>query len=502
METLASILTVVLRALASLGLALAIPLAVQALRRRASLRFARRAALLAAGVTAYVALYALALRSPEFDRWLYRLESPMLPAVALMVYPALLLPPGRARRLFRLVPVVVLALLAAAVAHTLGARLPGEPFRWFLLRPDLLLAGVVAFLVLVQPLCRVDTFRRVVRWTAFLVLMYGGFALRTSVADYDAMLARRRSASRDVMLIAETTPVLRDDQRLSFVPSAPCRFSADGGYVQGCVLELFQRVMQIHYDKVRARDPVETAAFGMVLSALLMVAGFAFLGARWWCGWVCPLCAAGDALNWVRRRLGLPHLKPTPAVKRTMFFSGLSLGTFGLLLARAYPSIDANGLYRGCRIPIYPFCKICPGQQVCPVASQGPAAFPPLPGWEWLFGFFRIATLVLLVLFLVAYASARRLWCRFCPMGMVGGLFNRGGLLGLKKVHLKCNECGVCNEVCPMDIHSVVRECRDEEVACFDCVYCLKCVTHCPQNDCLRAEFAGQPLTRSEFRQP
>lgn len=501
MDMLASILANLGRALSSLGFAMLLAMGWGFLRRRGT-RGVVQATALAGGIMAYAAFYVLALRHPELDRWLYRLESPILPALSLIAVPAVFLPRGLVRRIFLLVPAAVLIGLLVAVGRGLAARPPDSGFMWFLVRPDLLVAGVISFLVLVQPRCRVDTFRRVVRWTAFLVLMYGGFALRTSAEDYQAALARRKTASRDVMLIAETTPVLRDDQRLSFVPSAPCRFSADGGYVQGCVMELFQRVMQIHYDKVRAKDPVETAALGMILGAVAMLAGLCYLGARWWCGWLCPLSAAGDALNWVRRRLGLPHLKPTPAVKLTFLWSGLSLGTFGLLLARAYPSIDAQGKFVGCRIPIYPFCKICPGQQVCPVASQGPAAFPPLPGWEWLFGFFRIATLALLVVFLISYASARRLWCRFCPMGMIGGLFNRGGLFSLKKDVRKCNGCGVCNEVCPMDIHSVVAEQRREEVACFDCVYCMKCVTHCPQNDCLRAEFGGQPLARSEFRAP
>ena len=84
-------------------------------------------------------------------------------------------------------------------------------------------------------------------------------------------------------------------------------------------------------------------------------------------------------------------------------------------------------------------------------------------------------------------------------MGMVGGIFNRGALLALKKEAQKCNGCGVCNEVCPMDIHSVQEEMVKEDVSSFECIYCLKCVDHCPQDGCLRLEFAGQKIMESDL---
>jgi len=36
-------------------------------------------------------------------------------------------------------------------------------------------------------------------------------------------------------------------------------------------------------------------------------------------------------------------------------------------MAKAFPHLDANGKFAGCKLPIYPLCKLCPGQQVCPV---------------------------------------------------------------------------------------------------------------------------------------
>ena len=168
-------------------------------------------------------------------------------------------------------------------------------------------------------------------------------------------------------------------------------------------------------------------------------------------------------------------------------------------MARAVPSLNAEGKFVGCKIPIYPFCKICPNQQLCPVAGGGLAAYPPLPGMEWAFGFFRFACLIVLGLFVVSFLAARRLWCRFCPMGMLSGVFNRGGLFALKKDPQKCNSCGVCGEVCPMDISVVRDEMQADEVSSYHCVLCLRCVEKCPRNGCLSLEHGGIEVTESRF---
>ncbi|MCX7704481.1 MAG: 4Fe-4S binding protein, partial [Planctomycetota bacterium] len=253
------------------------------------------------------------------------------------------------------------------------------------------------------------------------------------------------------------------------------------------------------YGKVIEGGVGETSLLAVLLAALVSLIILSFVGARLWCGWVCPLSTAGDVIDSVRRFFRLPHLKPAQPLKTGYLFSGISFASFGLFLAKTYPHLDTEGRFLGCKIPVYPFCKICPGQQICPVLSQGPQGYPPLPTSDWLFGFFKYGAIALLVLFLLSFALGRRLWCRFCPMGMIGGLFNRGGMLALKKDVRKCNHCGVCNEVCPMDIHVVAEEKEQEDVSSFECVYCLKCVDKCPRNGCLHIEFAGKKVAESHF---
>ncbi len=447
----------------------------------------------------FIALYILLGAQPAVYRWLHRMNSPLVAVLAVMVLPAVFLPRNRFYKLFLILPASVIVSAVLEVVRQYGAVPQDAGFKWFLMSPAHCIGVFTGILIIAQYFLPLDSFRKFTRISVFILLVYGGFAFRQNYSDYQAMIARRQSAVPDIMNISETSPVMRDDNRLSYIPGAPCRFSADGGYVQGCVMELAQRLFQVNDRKIARGDAVETSYLAIALAALVLFTVLAFIGARWWCGWICPLATLGDCFDRIRRWLKLPHLKPSQPVKITAVVSGLSLGSIGLLLAKAYAYIDENGYFAGCKIPAYPFCKICPGQMVCPVASQGLGALSPLPGTEWLFGFFKITVVALTLFFIAAFLTARRLWCRLCPMGMAGGIFNKGAFLALKKNALKCNGCGICNEVCPMDIHIVQEDMERADVSCFDCIYCLKCVDNCPQNACLSLEFAGKTVVESNL---
>jgi ferredoxin len=342
-------------------------------------------------------------------------------------------------------------------------------------------------------------FRPAVRLTCFLVLIYGGFALRQNPTDYRDMIGRRKTQAA-VMNLSETAPVMRYDDRMVHLPSAPCRFAPDGGYVQGCNMELAQRFLQIDFRRVQRGDPSEVNAMGSILASTLVFLVLAIVLSRAACGWLCPLSSMGELFNFIRRRTGRSPIRPSPRVRNAYLYSGLGLSGLGLAMSALYPYIDANGNFLGCKIPLYPFCKLCPSQQLCPVAGSGPAGYPPLPGLEWAFGLFRYGCLVLLALFVVSTLAGRRLWCRFCPMGMISGVFNRGGLFALRKQPEKCNRCGMCAEVCPMDIRRVRDERSGTHVSSYDCVLCLQCIDACPRDRCLSLEHHGITIVESRYR--
>ncbi|MEW6535064.1 MAG: 4Fe-4S binding protein [Candidatus Auribacterota bacterium] len=445
-------------------------------------------------------LYSLSIQVPQLSKWLYRMQSDIIPALTLLVLPILFLPQVKRKFLFIMIPVSAILIAVFDVMHRYRVAPSDSGFHWIPVNPPLLIMAVASIIILAARFLSPDALRKFCRIACLLVLLFGGFMFRKNYADYQDMLARRQDTQAGIMNIMETVPVMRDDNRLTYLPSAPCRFSADGGYVQGCVMELSQRFMQLRFDLIGKKDPAEISLLAIILGAFAVTVVLLFIVGRWWCGWVCPLATIGDALDFVRRKLGISHFKPSATMKMTAVWSGIFTGTIGLLLARAYALIDENGEFMGCKIPLYPFCKICPGQQVCPVASQGIGAFPALPGMEWLFGFFRVGVVVLLLFFVLAFMSSRRLWCRFCPMGIFGGLFNKGGMILLRKEPLKCNGCGACNEVCPMDIHYVEQEMSANDVTTFDCIYCMKCVSACPQDKCLSLEFAGKTILQSDLQ--
>jgi ferredoxin-type protein NapH len=460
----------------------------------------RIAATLAGAVLVGALLYRWAWGHPAAARWLAALNSPLFGVYLLIVLPAMTLPRNRWYRLFLLLPAAaVVGAVCSAVSICRGA--PPDDYL-LLIRPAWLMAGVAGLLVLLQTVLPLRVFRFAVRAVCLLVLVYGGLALRPSYQDYVAAKARRfdpKNPPRGIASLTDTRPALESDARMTYLPSAPCRFTADGGYVQGCNMEMAQRLLQVDEKKLAAGDPNATHAMHLLLGALAMLVILSFLLGRLFCGWLCPLSAIGGVLDWLRRRLRLPYWKPARPVKLAYLCSGAGIASVAMAMAKAYPHLDANGAFLGCKVPLYPFCKICPSQPICSVVGRGSAKYAPVPTSDLGWGFFTAMYFALLALFLASFLLGRRLWCRFCPMGMFSGIFNRGGLVALVKKARKCNRCGVCAEVCPMDIGKVRDEMRREDVSSYHCVLCLRCVEKCPRDGCLSLQHAGVTVVQSRF---
>ena len=77
------------------------------------------------------------------------------------------------------------------------------------------------------------------------------------------------------------------------------------------------------------------------------------------------------------------------------------------------------------------------------------------------------------------------------PLGALIALFNRfppfkwiSGVR-LNKMEEKCTKCGICKRVCPTQVKDVYEK-KGGDVATSQCIYCLRCVEMCPQEDCLQ----------------
>ncbi len=85
-------------------------------------------------------------------------------------------------------------------------------------------------------------------------------------------------------------------------------------------------------------------------------------------------------------------------------------------------------------------------------------------------------------------------------MGLLGGCFNRACGFKLSKDATRCNQCGVCAEVCPMDIDRVRDRMKQTDVLGEDCLLCLKCVDRCPRDKCLSASYDSTRVAESRLK--
>ncbi len=91
----------------------------------------------------------------------------------------------------------------------------------------------------------------------------------------------------------------------------------------------------------------------------------------------------------------------------------------------------------------------------------------------------------------------RRFWCPYCPLGLLMSWYRGWSLLKLKKEDRACTHCRICADVCPMEISEVFLSRGRVDVTFTDCILCLKCIEHCPEDNALRADFLRIPIYRA-----
>ncbi|MBC7246736.1 MAG: 4Fe-4S binding protein [Actinobacteria bacterium] len=192
------------------------------------------------------------------------------------------------------------------------------------------------------------------------------------------------------------------------------------------------------------------------LGALLYVLGsVGLVGAlvgRMPCGWICPFGFLQDLLY----KIPVPKLRLPRRIRWGRYaFLGLLAVLVPFLTARSW------------------FSRLCPmGALEGGVFLKLVPPLDPLPPGAWFF-WLKIA---ILVGFLFWFTVSKRPFCRaVCPLGAMLGLCNRFSLYRVTVDDTMCTECGVCREVCPVDIDIF------EDPDSPDCIRCLECKRACPQ---------------------
>jgi Pyruvate/2-oxoacid:ferredoxin oxidoreductase delta subunit len=237
---------------------------------------------------------------------------------------------------------------------------------------------------------------------------------------------------------------------------------------------------------------------------------------RVFCGWVCPFGLYVDLMTRFRKVLKIKRRNFSDKFNER--FHQLSYVILALLIllsvifAAGAISGGIPGAEKGGDVYTYysaPFCQVCPMKPLCVLSDTSVGLMRPAwiventTGQFYQLGFYITSTN--LIIFGIVTAAAfffRRSWCRICPLGALLALFNRfppfkwiSGVR-LQKAEEKCTKCGICKRVCPTQMKEVYEQ-RSGDVATSQCIYCLRCVEMCPNEDCLQFKFAGKTVCRS-----
>lgn len=195
------------------------------------------------------------------------------------------------------------------------------------------------------------------------------------------------------------------------------------------------------------------------LLSLIVIIGTFFFG-RFFCGYVCPLGTAIDlcyALPGVRKRT-------QPIFKHLKYVILVFLIISALIGSSFLHFFDPLVIFeRSLTLLVYPLVSYFAGF----VALVSPAVFTE-----------TLIALLVFISILGVSSIISRFWCRtLCPLG---GLLAFLSHISVFKLIFKneCNECGVCQLVCPTS--AIDYESRKIDAA--ECISCLRCLYECPQN--------------------
>lgn len=70
-------------------------------------------------------------------------------------------------------------------------------------------------------------------------------------------------------------------------------------------------------------------------------------------------------------------------------------------------------------------------------------------------------------------------------------------LLKLRKDGDKCTKCGDCYKVCDMQIKDIADDVISTNILRDDCMFCMKCVAACPEDDALHVDILNMRVFSS-----
>ena len=265
----------------------------------------------------------------------------------------------------------------------------------------------------------------------------------------------------------------------------------------------------VHYDSAGLERLA--GVFGIIIVAAVVLG-------RVWCGWVCPFGLYVDLMTRLRKALKIKRRNFSDTFNDRFHQLSYLILALIIILSVVFASQAltgtqlVSGTQKGGFVYTYfsaPFCQVCPMKPICILSETTVGLMKTnwitqnTTGQFWQLGYYITSTnLIILGLVTVAAFFFRRSWCRICPLGGLIALFNRfppfkwiSGVR-LNKVEEKCTKCGICKRVCPTQVKEVYEK-KSGDVASSQCIYCLRCVEMCPNEDCLQFKLVGKTVCKS-----
>ena len=202
--------------------------------------------------------------------------------------------------------------------------------------------------------------------------------------------------------------------------------------------------------------------FSWYVGGFLVAVGALF--GRFICGWMCPFGLFQDLLH----RIPLPRKwRKLKRLKGERYLKGLRYAILAIFVV-ILPLYAVDFIGQGSPW----FCSwVCPSGTLSGLILL--ARNESLRGAVgWLFAWKNLILGVVVVLSVFLY----RPFCRYlCPLGAIYGMFNP---IALYRFHIDtaaCTHCGICQQVCKLDIP--VFE-RPNSPACIRCGDCIKACPH------------------------
>ena len=204
---------------------------------------------------------------------------------------------------------------------------------------------------------------------------------------------------------------------------------------------------------VTLSDPLAVAqlllAGGMIgvvglLGAAFVLAFYALIAPRAFCGWVCPVNLVTDAANFVKIKFGFNKSFITLPHSFSYAFLALSLVCSALFSLPVWESVSFVGALT---------------REAVVLSGE--------------------AVVVGLILFAFEFVAAKRTVCgRLCPLGAFWTLASRFSLLRVGYLLDKCSHCGRCVQVCPHE-SALKMVGKNDAFVTSECVSCGRCVQVC-----------------------